>query len=66
MTNLLTYYDYVDSSPKESAIRKIIDELIANEEIKYILLKHFKGESSVFENHEAAVFNSIGYSINDS
>jgi hypothetical protein len=33
----------------------IIDKLIANQEIKNVLLKHFKGESSVFENQEAAV-----------
>jgi hypothetical protein len=33
----------------------IIDKLLANQEIKDILLKHFKGESSVYKNQETAI-----------
>ncbi|MGC2573892.1 MAG: hypothetical protein WA364_20440 [Candidatus Nitrosopolaris sp.] len=33
----------------------IIDKLLANQEIKDILLKHFKGESSVYKNQEPAI-----------
>jgi hypothetical protein len=36
----------------------IIDKLIANQEIKNILLKHFKGESSLYENQEAAAMRT--------
>ncbi|MGA9150704.1 MAG: hypothetical protein WBZ36_09005 [Candidatus Nitrosopolaris sp.] len=43
-----------DDFPQEQ-FYVIIDKLIPNQEIKNILLKYFKGKSSVFETQEAAV-----------
>jgi predicted transcriptional regulator len=43
-----------DELPQEQ-FHVIIDKLIANQEIKNILIKHFKGESSVNEGQEAVV-----------
>lgn len=47
--------DYGNNDFPHEQFYMIIDKLIASQEIKNILLKHFKGESSFFKSQEAAV-----------